>query len=70
LTTGEAGIARTEEEEYWYFEDEEDLRKLLQEKILPLLETVVMKDFDEQLKDRLEYPAKYPKANPAAMAGH
>ncbi|MBA4185824.1 MAG: hypothetical protein H0X49_17740 [Acidobacteria bacterium] len=32
LTTGEAGIGKNGEE-YWYFEDEEDLRKLLVEKI-------------------------------------
>lgn len=62
LTTGKAGIARTEKEEYWYFEDEEDLQKLLKGKIVPLLRTVVMKGFDEQLKDELEYLAKYPKA--------
>lgn len=61
LTTGEAGIGRNGEE-YWYFEDEEDLRKLLVEKIVPLLQTVVMKDFDERLEDKLEYFAKYPKA--------
>jgi hypothetical protein len=63
LTTGKAGIARTEEEEYWYFEDEEDLRKLLAEKIIPLLQTTVMKDFDEQLENELEYLAKSPKVN-------
>lgn len=57
LTSGEAGIGR-KGEKYWYFEDEENLRKLLEEKIAPLLTTVVMKDFDEQLKDELEYSVK------------
>lgn len=57
LTTGEAGIGRNGEE-YWYFEDEEDLRTLLREKIIPLLTTVVMKDFDERLEDESEYSAK------------
>jgi len=61
LTTGEAGIGRNGEE-CWYFEDEEDLRELLAEKIVPLLQTVAMKDFDERLKDKLEYLAKYPEA--------
>jgi len=61
LKTGETGIGRNGEE-FWYFEDEEDLRKLLAEKIVPLLQTVVMKDFDEQLEDELEYLAKYPEA--------
>ncbi len=61
LTTGKAGIGR-DGEEYWYFEDEEDLRKLLTEKIIPLIQTVAMKDLDEQLEERLEYLAKYPKA--------
>lgn len=54
LTTGEVGIGRNGEQ-YWYFEDEEDLRKLLVEKIILLLQTVVIKDFDEQLEDGLEY---------------
>jgi hypothetical protein len=57
LPTGKAGIGRNGEE-FWYFEDEEDLRKLLEEKIIPLMTTVVMKDFDEQLQDELEYSAK------------
>ncbi len=57
LTTGEAGIGRNGEE-YWFFEDEEDLRKLLKETIVPLITTVAMKDFHEQLEDELEYSAK------------
>jgi len=57
LTTGKPGIGRNGEE-YWYFEDEEDLRKLLAEKITPLLQTVAMKDFDEQLENELEYLSK------------
>lgn len=61
LTTSESGIGRNGEE-YWYFEDEEDLRKVLAEKVIPLLQTVAMKDFDEQLENELEYLAKYPKS--------
>lgn len=62
LTTGEAGIGRNGEE-YWYYEDEEDLRTLLREKIIPLLTTVGMKDFDEQLEDESEYSARSKQAN-------
>lgn len=58
LTTGEAGIGKYGEE-HWYFEDEEDLQRVLREKILPLLKTAAMKDFNEQLADKLEHPAKY-----------
>lgn len=54
LTTGEAGIGRNGEE-YWYFENEDDLRKLLKETIAPLLTTVAMKDFDEQSAVKSEY---------------
>lgn len=61
LPTGEAGIGRNGEE-YWYFEDEEDLRRLLVEKIIPFLQTTAMKDFDEQLENELEHLEKYPKA--------
>jgi hypothetical protein len=57
LTTGKAGIGRNGEE-YWYFEDEEDLQRLLKEKVVPLLPAIVMKDFDEQLEDELEYLSK------------
>jgi hypothetical protein len=56
LTTGEAGIGRNGED-YWYYEDEKDLRTLLREKIIPLLTTVGMKDFDEQSEDESEYSA-------------
>lgn len=62
LTTGEAGIGRNGEE-YWYYEDEKDLRTLLREKIIPLLTTVGMKDFDEQLEDDSEYSARSKQAN-------
>lgn len=54
LTTGEAAIGK-DGEEYWYFEDEDDLRKLLKETIAPLLTTVVMKDFDEQSAEKSEH---------------
>lgn len=57
LTTSEAGIGRNGEE-YWYFEDEQDLRKLLAEKIVSLLQTTAMTDFDQQLEDELEYLSK------------
>jgi len=62
LTTGEAGIGRNGEQ-YWYFEDEQDLQKLLTEKIVPLLPTIAMTALDEKLENELEYLlAKSPKA--------
>jgi hypothetical protein len=61
LTTGEAGIGRNGEQ-YWYFEDEQDLQKLLAEKIVPLLPTIAMTALDEKLENELEYLAKSSKA--------
>lgn len=57
LTVSKAGIGRNGEE-YWYFEDEDDLRKLLVEKIVPLLQTVVMTDFDDSLEESIEKRTK------------
>lgn len=50
LTNGKAGVAR-ERENWWHFKDEADLRRLLHDKILPLLLTVGLERFDDRLED-------------------
>jgi len=57
LTTGKVEVGRNGEE-YWYFENEEDLQRLLKEKIVLLLQTVVIDDFDERLEDELKYSSE------------
>jgi hypothetical protein len=50
LRDGRIGMARTDEEKRWYFKDEEDLRRVLREELLPIL----LKDGLQVLNDNLE----------------
>lgn len=49
LSTGKVGMRRNDEN-WFYFADEKDLRRLLQE-ILPLIITVGLQSFDDHLED-------------------